>query len=106
MYYKRANDDDGSVGDDDGSVGDIGITTAESDPLIPSAVDEADQETELMKRAITSLYGPTPNLRHKTTKRKATRGIVIVSEPIVRPAWNQRASSTTSKARSLESSLS
>ena len=52
VYYKRANDDEGSVGD-------IGITAAESDPLIPSAVDEADQETALMNRAITSLDGPT-----------------------------------------------
>ena len=42
-----------------------------------------------MNRAITALDGPTPNPRRKTTKRKATRAIVIESEPIDRPAWNQ-----------------
>ena len=82
MYYKRANDDEGSVGD-------TRITAAESDPLIPSAVVEADQETALMNRAITALDEPTTNPRRKTTKRKATRSIVIDSEPIVGPACNQ-----------------
>ena len=42
-----------------------------------------------MTRAITALDDPTPNPRRKTTKRKAPWGIVIESEPIARPAWNQ-----------------